>query len=520
MENRQSKLAKTIMIQGTGSFVGKSVIVAALCRIFKQEGYRVTPFKSQNMSLNSYIAAGNKEISRAQAVQAEAAGIEPTVHMNPILLKPNGCHSQVVLLGKPFGNLSACEYEKNKHKFWLKAKNCLEKLRKEYDIVVMEGAGSPAEINIPNDICNMKVAITADSPVIIVGDIDRGGIFASLIGTIELLSKPERRLIKGFIINKFRGDESILKPGLRFLQEKTGIPVLGVIPYSSSLFLPQEDSQSLDEVLPGGNKIIEIVVVRLPHIANFTDFEKLAHEPAVNLRYLNKPQDLEGIDLLIIPGSKNTIADLEFLRTNGWVLKINEIIANKIPVLAICAGFQMMGKLIKDSEHLESEEKEVEGLGLLDITTVYKTSKQTYRVEAIPSSNITSFGVHPSSVIKGYEVHFGRTVYGPSSIPAFRIVKRGNRAVSVNDGAIDVEKGILGTYIHDLLENDCFRRFLLANLFRKRGLQKPEYVEFETKEQLYDRLANLVRERIDLKYIFELLNLNEPNKYYSHMLGK
>lgn len=510
--NHRKQLAKTIMIQGTGSFVGKSVLVAALCRIFKQEGYRVAPFKSQNMSLNSYIAADNKEISRAQAMQAEAAGIEPTVHMNPILLKPTGSKTQVVLLGKPIANLTAQEYQVRKQDFWLEAKRSLELLRKEYEIVVIEGAGSPAEINIPNDICNMKVAAAVNSPVLIIGDIDKGGIFASFIGTLGLLSSSEKKLIKGFIINKFRGDSSLLKPGLDFLHEKTGIPVLGVIPYSPSLSIPEEDSQSLDEYSVRKKGILKIGVIRLPHIANFSDFDKISREPAINLRYFRQPQEIDRLDMLIIPGSKNTISDLIFLKEEGWARKIKELIRQRVPILAICAGFQMMGGIIRDPDHLESEREAIAGLGLLDIATTFSLPKQTYKIKATPFDDLSFIDTNSSLLIEGYEIHMGRTIYGLKCKPAFRIVRRGKKEVSIDDGACDPQKQIIGTYIHDLLENDCFRRLLIAKLLKRKGLSIPNNKDLNSIEQAYDNLAELARKHLDLQYILELLQLETSCK--------
>lgn len=517
--NDDRRLAKTIMIQGTGSSVGKSVIVAALSRILKQEGYRVAPFKAQNMSLNSFVTRENGEISRAQAVQAEAAGVEPSVHMNPVLLKPSANNkAQVVLLGKHQVLLTAAEYQNCKKRFWKYIVASLHQLQQKYQVVVLEGAGSPAEINIPHDLANMSVAEEAHSPVLLVGDIDKGGVFASLIGTWGLLGQEQRSLIGGFIINKFRGDEAILRPGLDFLEERTGIPVVGVIPYSSSLALPEEDShshwQGLQEEEVESAGPVEIAVIHLPHLANFTDFETLKREPLVRLRYVVNPREAGHADALIIPGSKSTLEDLAFLRSTGWVAKIGELLQAGTLIVGICGGFQMMGTTIKDPEGIESDLREAGGLGLLDTATVFSLPKATYQVEARGFGDWPEVGIDSSRVLRGYEIHMGKTVYGNGTQPAFLITRRGEKRVWVRDGAINIERGILGTYIHNIFENDGFRYSFIARLAARKGvnidsIEKGKW-QTSSRNSMLDELAKLVRNSLDMEYVFKVIGLRNP----------
>ncbi|MFH1128602.1 MAG: cobyric acid synthase, partial [Candidatus Omnitrophota bacterium] len=362
----------SIQICGTGSGVGKSVIVAALCRIFLQDGYKVAPFKAQNMALNSYVTLDGKEMGRAQVTQAQASGIEPTVDMNPILIKPNSdTGAQIIVRGKPIGNMSVAEYTKYKNSGFGIIRQSLRKLLDEYEVVVMEGAGSPAEINLKShDIVNLKIAEYAKAAVILVGDIDKGGVFAWIVGTLELLSKKERKMIKGIIINKFRGDKTLLMPGIEFLEKRTGIKVLGIVPYYRDINIPEEDAVPLDSFKEKDGKKehkLNIDVIYLPHISNFTDFDALEREDDVRLRYVKSPQELEIPDMIIIPGTKNTISDLKYLKKCGLAKKIKSIInSNRTTTLVgICGGYQMLGNKIFDKDGLESKHGEEEGLKLL-----------------------------------------------------------------------------------------------------------------------------------------------------------
>ncbi len=379
--------AKTVMFQGTSSNVGKSVLAAAFCRIFYQDGYRVAPFKAQNMALNSFVTKDGGEMGRAQVVQAQAAGIEPDVIMNPVLLKPTGnsC-SQVIVLGKPVGNLSAQEYHLKYNTTALDVvQNSLERLSWENEIVVIEGAGSPAEVNLKDrDIVNMRVAKLADAPVFLVADIDRGGALAAVVGTLELLYPDERPYVKGIVINKFRGDIKLLQPALDFLEEKTGVPVLGVVPYYTDFSIPEEDSVVLEErqnLSAGNAEKLDIAVLSIPRISNFTDFDPLAAEPDVNLRYVQDAAGLGAPNLIILPGSKNTSEDLQFLWETGLAREVVRLAGAGTAVMGICGGYQMLGRMIHDPDQTESSRGSVPGLGLLDIETTFLAEKVTLQVK-------------------------------------------------------------------------------------------------------------------------------------------
>lgn len=509
-------MAKAIMIQGTGSHVGKSVLVAALCRIFHQDGYRVAPFKSQNMALNSYVTRDGGEMGRAQVVQAEAAGIEPQVEMNPILLKPTGSAcSQVVVLGRPLGNMEAQEYHLH---YTRKAigliEQCLDKLNREYDLIVIEGAGSPVEINLkPRDIVNMRVAKMAGAPVLLVVDIDKGGALASVVGTLELLDPDERDLVSGIIINKFRGDLELLRPALDFLEEKTGKPVVGVVPYFQDFRVPEEDSLVGEEQLAAvaGNGEIEVAVIRLPHISNFTDFDALEDEPDVSLRYLRPGDPIGRPDLLILPGTKNTIDDLVLLHNCGCAARIQELARTGTPVIGICGGFQMLGNLIRDPLRTEASVPEATGLGLIDMETVFTPDKITNQAEG----EVCGPGMYLEPVgglkVSGYEIHMGRTTLGPGVQPAFRITSRSGKPAAVADGAVAETGTVFGTYLHGIFDNDAFRRHLLNCLRTSKGLEPlDERTGPQTKAQRerdYDRLAEVVRNALDMDRIREIMGL-------------
>ena len=414
MSQLNAPMGKVLMVQGTASHVGKSVLVSALCRIFRQDGFRVAPFKAQNMSNNSYVTRDGGEIGRAQAVQAEAAGVEARVEMNPVLLKPEADHiAQVVRMGRPMVSARVKDYFGLKAQLWESVSASLDTLRSEYDIVVIEGAGSPAEINLKaTEIVNMRVALHADSPVLLCGDIDRGGVFAALVGTLELLEPHEREVIKGFIINKFRGDASLLTDGLTMLEDRTGIPVAGVVHHYRDIHIPEEDSVALDIPLrSGGNgqAALDVAVIQLPHISNFDDFDPLAREPGVSLRYVSRTDELGKPDLVILPGSKTTIPDLAWMNSRGLGRAVQELHGRGTAIVGICGGYQMLGQRLYDPDRIESSVPEMEGLGILPLTTVFSGTKETHRIhgEVVEAAGLLKFAGGAS--LTGYEIHMGRT---------------------------------------------------------------------------------------------------------------
>jgi adenosylcobyric acid synthase len=482
---------KSILILGTASHVGKSSVVTAICRILSRN-YRIAPFKAQNMSLNSWITKDGKEIGIAQAIQAKAAGAEPTADMNPVLLKPKGDRvSQVILLGEPYADKSAGQYYDSIAEMHAVLKGALERLYKEYDILVMEGAGGAAEINLyERDIVNIGTARLTQAPIILVGDIERGGVFASLYGTVELLPEDVRKNVKGFIINKFRGDIEILNPGLKQLEEKTGIPVLGVLPYFK-LRIPSEDSVSLED--KEGSKCekdIEIAVIRLPRISNFTDFEPL--EGLARIRYVDLDEALGNPDAIIIPGTKNTVNDLLDLKASGMAEKI-QAFQGKIPIFGICGGYQMLGKTIFDSGVENGVEAEFEGLGLLDVRTKFgEYEKKTIQV----TKKVNACGPILSPIdgeeVNGYEIHMGIT--------------DSCHGVFGDDGAIDTEGLVIGTYLHGLFDNTNVRNAFIQYLYRKKGLEyRPE--DTTTESDAYDELATVVEQNLDMKKIYEIMGI-------------
>ena len=507
--------AKSLMIQGTGSFVGKSMIVAGVCRVLRQDGFRVAPFKAQNMALNSFVTPDGGEMGRAQVVQAEAAGLEPHVDMNPVLLKPNtDTGAQVIIQGKVFGNMDATVYHRFKKEAIRAVRESYQRIAQKYEVIIIEGAGSPAEVNLrEGDIANMGMAEIADAPVLLVGDIDKGGVFASLVGTLELLSEEERKRIQGFIINKFRGDLSLLTPGLEFLEKKTGIPVLGVIPYLKNLHIPEEDGVVLDKIdIPKGDRTLEIAVLYLPHISNFTDFDPLEHEPAVHLRYIHPGQKIGEPDAVILPGSKNTIDDFLFLKREGYPDEILNLHRAGTTIVGICGGFQMLGKRIRDPFGMETQQGEVEGLGLLDVATTLLPEKMTFQVKAVPLNGLEA---GDGEILSGYEIHMGETERGPSTAPAFRILARLEREMAVEDGAVASDRSVWGTYLHGLFDNDGFRRRFIESLQERKDRMNQsgvgatgrspllDYRAF--KENEYDKLAAALREALDMKQIYRII---------------
>lgn len=542
-------MAKNLMIQGTMSNAGKSLLVAGILRVLQQDGYRAAPFKSQNMALNSYITGEGLEMGRAQVMQAEAAGIEPQVCMNPILLKPTSdVGSQVIVNGEVKGNYSAAEYFKQKKALIPDIMAAYHKLEEQADIIVIEGAGSPAEINLKaDDIVNMGMAKLADAPVLLVGDIDRGGVFAQLLGTVLLLEKEERERIKGFIINKFRGDAKLLEPGPAMLYEKCGIKTLGVMPYLN-IQIDDEDSLSEqlvyreDERSRRGKRPIHIAVIKLPHISNFTDFNPLSQFPFVSVQYVERPDQLEReavmisendrgcADLIILPGSKNTIQDMKWLRESGMEAAILKQAARGSRIMGICGGYQMLGERIVDTSGVEGG-GEIRGMGLLPVTTLFREEKQRSRItgrvcqmtpedqqpqqQTQQQREVSPWQLLRDVPVSGYEIHMGESVYGRT--------ENGERAIPFSiledcreDGC--VQGRVLGTYLHGIWENSEFAQKMMELLCADRGLsyeavasewemtgslEMRSYQAF--KETQYDLLAEAVRKHLDMDKIYEII---------------
>lgn len=499
---------KSIMIQGTASSVGKSILTAAFCRIFKQDGYTVAPFKSQNMALNSFITEEGLEMGRAQVVQAEAAQVTPHVLMNPILLKPStDKKAQVIFMGKVHKNMSASEYHEFKPELKGMIKDAYQQLSDQYDIVVLEGAGSPAEINLrENDIVNMGMAELSDSPVVLVGDIDRGGVFASIYGTIMLMNEVEKKRIKGVIINKFRGDVNILKPGLDMIEDLTGVPVLGVIPYTQ---LRIEDEDSLSERFKYDQEKegqIKVEILYLPHVSNFTDFNVFETQEDVNVRYVMRGQSIGNPDVLIIPGSKNTIEDLIYLKNSGLEEQIIRLARQGTRIVGICGGYQILGEKLADPHHTESAINEIHGIGLLDIETVFEEEKTTTQIEGEIVSD-TLAGLKGKG-INGYEIHMGVTTLNENAEPLLKITNRLNEDVSILDGAVSKNGRVFGTYIHGIFDDIQFTRAFLNEIRKEKGLDDLEssVLSFdEFKETEYDKLADVVRKHVDMDKIYEIV---------------
>lgn len=497
-----------IHVCGTGSGVGKSFIVAGLCRLFLKDGYDVAPFKAQNMALNSYVTEDGKEIGRAQVVQAQGAKLEPTVDMNPILLKPSSdTGAQVIIHGRSIGNMSALEYTDYKAKAVSAVHESYDRLSTKHDLIVMEGAGSPAEINLKeHDIVNIKMAEYADCPVILVGDIDKGGVFAWLVGTLELLTEDERARVKGFIINKFRGDVRLLYSGLEWLENKTGIKVLGVIPYQKDLYIPEEDSVYLESIKhkeKDRKDLINIDVVCLPHISNFTDFDMLAREPDVVLRYVRSVDEIENPDLIIVPGSKNTIGDLAYIKEKGIVDKIKYLFAKdeKIYLVGICGGYQMLGEKIVDPFAIESSQSEITGMNLLPIETKLDKEKVLTRVKAVELSSELK--------ITGYEIHQGVTNKISPMPSAFKVIERNGESICFEEGCSSQDGRVVGTYIHGLFDDKVFRRDFINRLRTKKGWDALDIAESPDLDYEFDKLAEILRENLDMDYIYNEILSND-----------
>ena len=506
-----------LMVQGTASHVGKSVLVSALCRIFRQDGFRVAPFKAQNMSNNSYVTATGGEIGRAQAVQADAAGVEARVDMNPVLLKPEADHlAQVVLLGRPLLTARVRDYIALKAQLWEAVKESLDNLRQDFDIVVAEGAGSPAEINLKaSEIVNMRVARYANAPVMLCGDIDRGGVFAALVGTLELLEPEERELVRALVINKFRGDVSLLTDGLTWLEERTGIPVAGVVHHFQDIHIPEEDSVALDLTAPSPSEaVLDVAVLQLPHISNFDDFDPLARRPGVSLRYAASVEELGRPDLVVIPGTKTTIPDLVWLRERGLAQAVQTLRHQGGAVIGVCGGYQMLGQTLRDPDHVESSITEMEGLGLLPISTVFRGTKETHRVKGRIAASVGILSGAAGLPVQGYEIHMGQTVQHGGAAPV-RIEERSDAPVTgagAWDGAIDSTGMVLGTYLHGLFHNGELRRSVLNELARRKGVSLPTAANDLDLDLEYDRLAEWVRSSLDMDLVYRMAGL-ERDRY-------
>lgn len=491
---------KSLMFQGTGSSVGKSMLCAAVLRIFKQDGLRAAPFKAQNMALNSYATSEGLEMGRAQVTQAEAAGVEPSVKMNPVLLKPTSDRrSQVIVGGVPVGTMSAVEYEAYKPRLRAEVKRIYDELESGYDAVVIEGAGSPAEINLKaDDIVNMGLAKLVDAPVLLVGDIDRGGVFAQLFGTVELLETDERDRIKGLVINKFRGDVEILRPGLSMLEDKTHLPVLGVVPY---LRVDIEDEDSLSERLEKKDAVrpLDIAVIRLPHISNFTDFMVLEQHPLMDVRYVQNTRELGAPDLVILPGTKNTVEDLLWLRQSGLEAVILKLAAKETPVLGVCGGYQMLGETLHDPDGSESGRPQtLRGLNLLPTETTFCAEKHRAQVTGeVIAAPFTG------AMLTGYEIHTGNTIV------------RGEPFCTHADGTKEgcTNQNVFGTYLHGLFDSGELTEKLAEYLCARKGIDPaaavPVSMEEYRREQL-DILADGVRNSLDMDAVYCAMGMENP----------
>jgi adenosylcobyric acid synthase len=488
----------SIMVQGTASGVGKSTLVAALCRILRQDGLRVAPFKAQNMANNAHVCAGGGEIGRATALQALAAGIEPHVDLNPVLLKPSAdAQAQVVLMGRPVRSMSAVEYMAEKPRLLGVVKGCLDRLRAAYDVVVIEGAGSPAEPNLrESDFVNMRTAEMADAPVLLAADIDAGGVFAHILGTLHLLSPAERARVRGFLINKFRGDLGILRPALDFLERETGRPVLGVVPHIR-LRLPEEDALPRRESGAGDGRV-RIDVLLQSRMANFTDFDPLEREPDVRLRYVSEP-DGTIPDAVILPGTKTTITDLRRLKDVGFASHLKRCVELGATVVGVCGGFQMLGTRVLDPERVESESTSEAGFGLLSVETVFGPGKITRPVRALH--------LESGAEVRGYEIHVGRTSPGPD--PVLRIVERDGTPSEDFDGA--AAGRVWGTYVHGLFDAPGFRRAFVNKLRAARGWAAVDTAAAWDPETELNRLADHVRAAVDMGAIRRLIE--EGNRH-------
>ncbi len=493
---------KSLMIQGTASSVGKSVLCAAFLRMMKQDGYTVAPFKAQNMALNSFVTRNGLEIGRAQAMQAQAAGMEPDVRMNPVLLKPTSDRrSQVIVDGRAIGTMTAMEYHQYKPALRQRIKQTYDALESTVDCVVIEGAGSPAEINLrEGDIVNMSMAESADAPVILVGDINLGGVFASLLGTVMLLTDEERARVKGVIINKFRGDVKILEPGLRMLEERIHIPVIGVVPWMD-VELEDEDSVTERFLRQSGTGDLDVAVVKLRHISNFTDFQSLALQPGVRVRYAQTARELESADLIILPGTKNTIEDLLDLRRRGMDAAIVRHARRGGMVIGVCGGYQMLGRTLRDPGHVESRVPEITGLDLLDMEVAFEAEKRTAQSSGVVCCQSGWLREAAGLTVDGYEIHAGRNTLGETAVPWLNI---GDRV----DGVMNEGGNVLGSYLHGLFDDGQLFAVIAARIRRQKGddtahRQPVSLAQFRERE--FDRIADIVRASVDMDAVYRMV---------------
>lgn len=516
---------KSIMLQGTSSNVGKSVLCAALCRVFYQDGFKTAPFKAQNMALNSTVTPDGGEIGRAQGAQAEAAGIQPTADMNPILIKPKeDMQAQIIVRGQSRGEMSARDYRDNYLPQAVPVvMQSIEKLKKEYEILVIEGAGSPAEINLKDrDIVNMKTAQLAKAPVILVADIDRGGVFAALVGTLELLEPHERERVKGFIINKFRGDLDLLKPGLEFLEKKTGIGVLGIVPYMHDHGIDEEDSVGLDRCRDQANPgaPVKIAVVQLPRISNFTDISPFLNLPDTGVRFVKKGEQIGSADVVIVPATKNPLLDLLYLKEQGYDQEIKGLAAEGKYITGICEGYQMLGEKLHHPGAGEGAPPETyDGLGLLPAVTTYHAGENTHQVNAVITAAGGLWASLKGQQIRGYEIRTGRVELAPGSHSLLAITTRSNKKVDIPngshaggvyvDGSYINEGKIFGTHIHGFFDNINIMKAFINAVRAEKGLQPLGASAFDAfrKEKSYDRAAQIVREALDMNKLKSIMGL-------------
>jgi len=495
--------SKVLMIQGTSSSVGKSLLVTGLCHLYARLGVRVAPFKAQNMSNNAAVCPDGAEIGRAQATQALASGLPPHVDMNPVLIKPEAdSRSQVVVMGHPWKTLNAREYYPKKDILWKAVTSALDRLREQYELVIIEGAGSAAELNLRDgDIVNMAVARYSKSPVLLAGDIDRGGIFAQLLGTLWLLEPEERKLVKGLIVNKFRGDINLFTDGVKILEERGGTPVLGVVPFLHNLYIPEEDAVALEAPIPANNPPAgktEIVVIHLPRIANFDDFDPLESQPDVHLRYVQSPEQIGTPDAIIIPGTKSTVDDLAWLREQGLDNVIHQHAQAGKAVVGICGGYQMLGQIIHDPEHIESQVEQMNGLGLLPIETVFAGDKATHQASAQIIEGTGWLESIAGQNIHGYEIHMGFTKSPASWI---KITERNGQSVQILDGAISGDGKVWGCYIHGLFANEGLRQAWLESL----GWDESDDSQTNPFAASLTRLADTLESALDMEKLEKIV---------------
>ena len=530
------KLAKTLMVQGTASTVGKSTVVTGLCRLFAQEGIKVAPFKAQNMSLNSWVTREGHEMGRAQVVQAEAAGVEPVVEMNPILLKPESdSRSQVIMMGRPLATLEAREYYQNRTIGRSIVQQALQKLRQTHDLVIIEGAGSPVELNLAAyDLVNMYVAQIAEAPVLLVGDIDRGGIFASLLGTLMLLEPDDRARVKALIINKFRGERTLWHAGEQMIAERAGVPVLGTLPFFKDIIIAEEDSVPLEEnnttimraMQSEQAKLLEIVIIRFPYLSNYDEFDALAADPRVRISFVRKPEEFPGIpDLIILPGTKNTLRDLNWLWSHGLALHIRQCVQNGAAVLGICGGYQMLGERISDEHGVETSVGTVEpGLGLLPLETFFAPiQEEVTRLNQVTVHSTANYGLlneipgtleFPGNLLSVYQIHCGRTVLldqaeKKSSVQKAFCLDDKNSELAT-DVYISEDGWLAGCYLHGLFENDTFRNNLITALLARSQNQSDQItneVRLFDRQPEYDKLAAILKQHLDIPFLKQIIDI-------------